>query len=203
MFTGIISDVGYLLHLEGGVENLRLVIGTAYDPASIEVGASIACNGICLTVVERGSYEQGQYFSVEASPHTQSVTTLGQWQIGQPINLERALKMGDELGGHLVTGHVDGLATVMSVRPSGASMAYVMDVPSALAPFIATKGSVTLDGVSLTVTDVKGTFFGITIIPHTLSATTWNLVQQGHVMNLEIDMLARYIKRMLDTRGMA
>jgi riboflavin synthase len=201
MFTGIITDLGTLLHLEGGAENLRLSIGTTYDPRSIDLGASIACNGICLTVVEKGEYEHGAYFSVDASPHTQAVTTLGRWQVGQAINLERALKIGDELGGHLVTGHVDGLAAVISVKPSGDSVAYVLEAPASLASFIAPKGSVTLDGVSLTVTDVKGTFFGITIIPHTLAATTWHAAQPGDEMNIEIDLVARYIKRMLDARS--
>lgn len=201
MFTGIITDLGTLLHLEGGAENLRLSIGTTYDPHGIDIGASIACNGICLTVVEKGAYEHGSYFSVDASPHTQAVTTLGRWQVGQAINLERALKIGDELGGHLVTGHVDGLASVISVKPSGDSVAYVLEAPASLASFIAPKGSVTLDGVSLTVTDVKGTFFGITIIPHTQTATTWHAVQAGDEMNMEIDLVARYIKRMLDARS--
>jgi riboflavin synthase len=201
MFTGIVTDLGTLLHLEGGAENLRLSIGTSYDERSIALGASIACNGICLTVVEKGQYEHGTYFQVDASPHTQAVTTLGRWQVGQPLNLERALKMGDELGGHLVTGHVDGLASVMSVKQAGDSVAYVLEAPAALSPFIAPKGSVTLDGVSLTVTDVKGTFFGITIIPHTLSVTTWQSVREGDVMNLEIDLIARYVKRMLDARS--
>lgn len=201
MFTGIITDLGTLLHLEGGAENLRLSIGTQYEAGRIAIGASIACNGICLTVVEKGHYEQGNYFCVEASPHTQAVTTMGRWQVGQPINLERALKLGDELGGHMVTGHVDGLASVMSVTPSGDSVSYVLEAPASLISFIAPKGSVTLDGVSLTVTDVKGTFFGITIIPHTLTATTWQSVQQGDVMNLEIDLIARYVRRMLDARS--
>ena len=201
MFTGIITDIGTLLHLEGGAENLRLSIGTAYESARIATGASIACNGICLTVVEKGHYEQGDYFCVDASPQTQAVTTLGRWQVGQPINLERALKVGDELGGHLVTGHVDGLATVMSVKESGDSRAYLLEAPAALAPFIASKGSVTLDGVSLTVTDVKGTFFGITVIPHTLQATGWQSMQVGDVMNLEVDLIARYVKRMMEARG--
>lgn len=201
MFTGLITDIGTLLHLEGGAENLRLSIATNYESGRIPFGASIACNGICLTVVEKGHYEQGHYFCVDASPHTQAVTTLGRWQVGQPINLERALKVGDELGGHMVTGHVDGLATVMSVKDAGDSRAYVLEAPASLAPFIAPKGSVTLDGVSLTVTDVKGTFFGITIIPHTLTATTWHAVREGDVMNLEIDLIARYVKRMLDARS--
>jgi riboflavin synthase len=201
MFTGIVTDLGTLLHLEGGAENLHLTLGTTYEERSIAIGASIACNGICLTVVEKGHYEHGNYFQVDASPHTQAVTTLGRWQVGQPINLERALKLGDELGGHMVTGHVDGLATVMSVKQAGDSVSYVLEAPAALIPFIAPKGSVTLDGVSLTVTDVKGTFFGITIIPHTLAATTWHAVREGDLMNLEIDLIARYVKRMLDARS--
>lgn len=203
MFTGIITDLGSVLHLEGGAENLRLCLATRYDVESMALGASVACNGICLTVVDKGTYEHGQWFAVDASPQTQAMTTISHWQIGQAINLERSLKLGDEMGGHLVSGHVDGLARVISARPSGDSIAYVMEAPAALAPFIAAKGSVTLDGVSLTVTDVNGPFFGLTLIPHTLAVTHWQGIREGDLMNLEIDLLARYIKRMLDTRGNA
>ena len=196
MFTGIITDIGTVLdlHREG---DLRARIGTSYDVGGIDIGASIACDGVCLTVVDLGSNPQN-WFDVQISAETLSCTTLGGWEKGQRINLERALRVGDELGGHIVSGHVDGLAQVIVVRPEGDSLRVTFRAPAALAGFIAPKGSVALNGTSLTVNAVDGTDFGINFIPHTQQATTWGTVAEGDAVNLEIDTMARYVARLRD-----
>lgn len=196
MFTGIITDIGTVLdlHREG---DLRARIGTGYDVDGIDIGASIACDGVCLTVVDLGSSPQN-WFDVQISAETLSCTTLGGWEKGHRINLERALRVGDELGGHIVSGHVDGLAQVIGVRPEGDSLRVTFRAPAALAGFIAPKGSVALNGTSLTVNAVDGTDFGINFIPHTQQATTWGTVAEGDAVNLEIDTMARYVARLRD-----
>ena len=196
MFTGIITDIGTVLelHREG---DLRARIGTSYDVGGIDIGASIACDGVCLTVVDMGSSPQN-WFDVQISAETLSCTTLGGWEKGHRINLERALRVGDELGGHIVSGHVDGLAQVIGVRPEGDSLRVTFRAPAALAGFIAPKGSVALNGTSLTVNAVDGTDFGINFIPHTQQATTWGTVAEGDAVNLEIDTMARYVARLRD-----
>ncbi len=192
MFTGIITDQGALRSITGEAGK-HLVIATCLDTSGIPLGASIACNGICLTVVETGA----DWFAVDASPTTLAVTTLGQWKAGDSINLERALKVGDELGGHIVTGHVDGMGEIEAVKGEAGAFHYVMSCPPELAAFIAPKGSVTLDGVSLTVTWVQGKCFGLTLIPHTLAVTNWGRKQVTDKVNLEVDVLARYAYRIL------
>ena len=196
MFTGIVTDLGRVREVSEPADSdgdRRIVLQTAYDTASIDIGASIACSGCCLTVVETGA----DWFAMEASSETLSKTTLGDWKAGDSVNLERALKIGDELGGHLVSGHVDGLAELVSAHPEGGSMRLVFEPPESLARFIAPKGSVTLDGVSLTVNEVEGRRFGVNIIPHTAEVTTLGGLQPGASVNLEIDLLARYVQRLL------
>ena len=199
MFTGIITDVGRVRRLrraagpEGGLE---LTIATAYDTADIALGASIACSGVCLTVV---AVEPGA-FSVQASAETLACSTLGDWGEGTPVNLERALRVGDELGGHIVSGHVDGVARLIDRRPEGDSVRFVIEAPAALMPFVASKGSVALDGVSLTVNEVESDRFGVNIIPYTLSHTGFGEARPGQRMNFEIDPLARYVARWLGAR---
>ena len=199
MFTGIITDIGRITGVEQKGD-LRLRIGTAYDTASIDMGASIACSGVCLTVVDKGP----DWFAAEVSAETLS-RTAGDWSEGTPLNLERALRVGDELGGHIVTGHVDGVGTVVEVTPEGDSMRIVIEAPAALAPYIAAKGSVALDGVSLTVNEVSdlhggGVRFGINVIPHTSEMTTFGGIVPGRQLNIEIDVLARYLGRMEQLR---
>ena len=196
MFTGIITDIGTVLGLDRQGD-LRARIGTGYDVGGIDIGASIACDGVCLTVVDLGSSPQN-WFDVQISAETLSCTTLGGWEKGHRINLERALRVGDELGGHIVSGHVDGLAQVIGVRPEGDSLRVTFRAPHALAGFIAPKGSVALNGTSLTVNAVEGTDFGINFIPHTQQATTWGTVAEGDAVNLEIDTMARYVARLRD-----
>lgn len=196
MFTGIVTDIGEVKELEKRGD-LRARIATRYDTNGIDIGASIACSGVCLTVVELGA----DWFDVEISAETLDKTTLGRWEAGTRINLERALKVGDELGGHIVSGHVDGLARIVEMTPEGDSMRFVFDAPEALARFIAEKGSVTLDGTSLTVNEVDGTRFGINIIPHTQEVTTWGNVKVGDDVNLEIDTLARYVARLAEMQS--
>lgn len=195
MFTGIITDIGRLRSMEKRGDT-RLVIETAYDAAGIELGASIACDGACLTVIERGAQNGQNWFAVEASQETLDCTTLGTWKEGQRINLERALKVGDELGGHIVSGHVDGVGKILHIRPEGDSVRFTFEAPEDLKKFIAEKGSVTLNGTSLTVNEVKGSRFGVNIIPHTQAVTTWGTAKAGDAVNLEIDMLARYVARL-------
>lgn len=200
MFTGIITDVGAIETVETRGD-LRVRIATAYNTATIDMGASIACSGVCLTVVDKGP----GWFAVDVSHETVS-RTAAQWAAGQRLNLERALKVGDELGGHIVTGHVDGVGTVLGICPEGDSQRIGIAVPASLAPFIAAKGSITIDGVSLTVNEVTdqpdGTaHFAINLIPHTQSVTTLGTLAQGQAVNLEIDVLARYLQRMEAVRG--
>jgi riboflavin synthase len=201
MFTGIVTDIGEVLAVEERAEGLRrLTIACAYDPASIAIGASIACSGACLTVVATCEGSGRTRFSVDAAAETLRVTTAGRWLPGTRINLERALKLGDELGGHLVSGHVDGVAGLIG-RDDLADMARLtLRAPAPLARFIAPKGSVALDGVSLTVNEVEDDAFSVLIIPHTLAVTTLGALQPGDTLNLEVDLIARYAARLLDTR---
>ena len=197
MFTGIITDQGRVLQLtQAGDLNAR--IATGYDVDDIDLGASIACDGVCLTVVDLGT-EPENWFAVQISAETLSKSNLGTWRVGRTVNLERALKVGDELGGHIVSGHVDGIATVVDIRDEGDSTRVTFEAPPALARFIAPKGSVALNGTSLTVNEVEGTRFGINFIPHTKAVTTWGRVAVGDAINLEIDTLARYVARLAET----
>lgn len=191
MFTGIITDVGRVRAVERQGDT-RFTVETAFAMETVPIGASIANNGVCLTVVEKGP----GWFAVQASAETLSKTTLGGWAEGTRVNLERALKVGDELGGHIVSGHVDGVATVVDLRADGESKRFTFEVPAPLARYIASKGSVALDGVSLTVNEVDGARFGVNIIPHTQDATTFGTLKVGDRVNLEIDMLARYVARL-------
>jgi riboflavin synthase len=196
MFTGIVTDVGEVLKVAPRVVGTRFRIATAYDPQTIEIGASIACSGCCLTAVERGIDGNRAYFDVEASPETLSRTTLGGWSQGTRLNLERSLKLGDELGGHMVSGHVDGLATIVARRDDGDMATFTFEVPEELARFVAEKGSVALDGTSLTVNRVEGRRFDVALIPHTLAVTTWGARETGDTVNLEVDQVARYVARL-------
>ena len=201
MFTGIVTDVGIVRSAEQRGD-LRLQIQTGYDLDSLDLGASIACSGVCLTVVDKGE----DWFAVDVSAETVSRTAADQWREGARLNLERSLRMGDELGGHIVTGHVDAVAEVVGVCPEGASTRIGVSVPRALGPMIAPKGSVSLDGVSLTVNDVREaedgtTHFSINIIPHTAQNTTLGEIKPGRQLNVEVDVLARYIDRMLAARA--
>ena len=196
MFTGIVTDIGEIVELEQRGD-LRARIGTAYDVSGIDIGASIACDGVCLTVIALGSEPQN-WFDVEISAETVSKTNIGRngWAVGKRINLERALRVGDELGGHIVSGHVDGVAVVISSETEGDSTRVMFRAPEDLARFIASKGSVALNGTSLTVNEVAGRDFGINLIPHTQTVTTWGDVGVGDAINLEIDTLARYVARL-------
>src|SRR5215469_126500 len=195
MFTGIVTDLGRVKRLRHG-DLLELTIATAFDTSAISLGASIACSGACLTVVAAAPGE----FSVQASAETLACTTIGSWEEGTLVNLEKSLRVGDELGGHLVSGHVDGVARIVERRPEAQSVRFVFDAPSGLAPFIASKGSVALDGVSLTVNEVSGARFGVNIIPHTLACTNFGTAVPGQQMNLEVDLIARYVARLLGSR---
>ncbi|WP_044560847.1 riboflavin synthase [Azospirillum sp. B4] len=195
MFTGLITDVGQVTAVERRGDT-RFTIATGFDLAAVAIGASIACNGVCLTVVEKGP----GWFRVDVSAETHSKTTTGTWQAGTPVNLEQSLRLGDELGGHLVYGHVDGVIDIVDVQPDGDSQRWWFDAPPHLARFIAAKGSVALNGVSLTVNSVEGTRFGINIIPHTQEKTTFQHLKAGGVVNLEVDMLARYVARLVETK---
>ena len=194
MFTGIVTDIGEVLELEQRGD-LRARIGTAYDVAGIDLGASIACDGVCLTVVALGQAPRN-WFDVEISAESVSKTNIGGWSVGKRLNLERALKVGDELGGHIVSGHVDGVAEVVGLRPDGDSLRVTFRAPEPLARFIAPKGSVALNGTSLTVNEVDGRDFGINFIPHTQHVTTWGDVALGQLVNLEVDTMARYVARL-------
>ncbi|MGA7267644.1 MAG: riboflavin synthase [Aestuariivirga sp.] len=193
MFTGIITDIGTVRAIAKAGDT-RFEITTTYDLAGVDMGASIACNGCCLTVIAKGP----DWFAVQASGETLSKTTLGQWNKGARINLERALKLGDELGGHIVSGHVDGIGQIVAITPDGESRRFRIRVPLALARFIASKGSVAVDGTSLTVNEVDGADFGVNIIPHTQAVTTWGDMKVGQAVNIEIDMLARYVARLAE-----
>lgn len=197
MFTGIITDLGSVRRVVRDGDT-RFEFATAYDMDTVDIGASIACNGVCLTVIERSRDDQGNWFAVQASAETLSKTTLGAWTEGTVVNFERAMKVGDELGGHIVSGHVDGVATVASISDEGESKRYVFEAPQELKKFVAAKGSVALDGVSLTVNEVEDGRFGINVIPHTQQVTTFGLYRPGDRVNMEIDMLARYVARLLD-----
>ena len=194
MFTGIITDIGQVLAVEMRGD-MQARIGTGYDVAGIDIGASIACDGVCLTVVALGTDPQN-WFDVQISAETLDKSNLGKWAAGKRINLERALKVGDELGGHIVSGHVDGLAEITAMQDEGDSTRVTLRAPDALAGFIASKGSVALNGTSLTVNEVTGSDFGINFIPHTKAATTWGDAAVGDMVNLEIDTLARYVARL-------
>ena len=194
MFTGIVTDLGEVLQLEQKGD-LRARIATGYDTARIDIGASIACEGVCLTVIALGSVPRN-WFDVEISAETVSKTNLSGWTGGKRLNLERALKVGDELGGHIVSGHVDGVAEVVAIRPEGDSLRVTFRAPEDLAKFIAPKGSVALNGTSLTVNEVDGRDFGINFIPHTQKVTTWGGVKLGDRVNLEVDTMARYVARL-------
>lgn len=209
MFTGIVTDIGTVRAREDRGDT-RLIIGTAYDVDTIDLGASIACSGACLTVVDKGVDEGSNgpagWFAVDVSAETIARTAPGMWDAGRRLNLERALRVGDELGGHIVTGHVDAVGRIVSVDPVGDSVRVTVEAPASLAPHIAPKGSITLDGVSLTVNDVTdqpdGTaHFTLNIIPHTQAVTTLDEAAAGRPVNLEIDVLARYLARMQQVRG--
>ena len=194
MFTGIITDIGTVSTLEQEGD-LRARITTGYDTSSIDMGASIASDGVCLTVVGLGA----DWYDVQISAETVEKTNLAAWAVGRRVNLERALKVGDELGGHIVSGHVDGVAEVVAMKDEGDSTRVTIEAPADLARFIAPKGSVALNGTSLTVNEVNGASFGINFIPHTKDVTTWGRVAVGDQINLEIDTLARYVARLTET----
>jgi len=197
MFTGIITDIGTVIELEQRGD-LRARIGTIYDLKTIDLGASIACEGVCLTVIDTGVEDKKNWFDVQISAETVSKTNLTSWDVGRPLNLERALKVGDELGGHIVSGHVDGLAEVIKIEYEGDSTRMIFRAPAELAKFIASKGSVALNGTSLTVNGMSNTNFDINFIPHTKKNTTWRDVKIGDQVNLEIDTLARYVARLAE-----
>ena len=199
MFTGIVTDIGEVVAVEPRAQGLvRLKIACGYDADTIAVGASIACSGVCLTVVARGEEGKRAWFAVDAAAETLRTTTVGGWQRGTRVNLERALKIGDELGGHIVAGHADGIATVTAREDLTDMARFTLRVPAGLARFIATKGSVALDGVSLTVNEVAGDTFSVLIIPHTLEATTLGRLGAGAAVNLEVDLMARYTARLME-----
>jgi riboflavin synthase len=203
MFTGIVTDIGQVLELEQKGD-LRARIGCNYDANSIDIGASIACEGVCLTVIALGTVHDSMpqhWFDVQISAESVGLTNIGSWTVDTPVNLERALRLGDELGGHIVSGHVDGLAELTQVRNEGDSTRLTFKAPEALAKFIAPKGSVTLNGTSLTVNEVNGCEFGVNVIPHTQEVTTWGSALEGDKINLEIDTLARYVARLQDWNG--
>ncbi len=195
MFTGIITDLGHVRRLSRA-EILEVTIATAFDTAAIPIGASVACSGACLSVV---AVEPGA-FTVQVSAETLACTTIGEWREGAPVNLERALRLGDEMGGHLVSGHVDGVARIVERRPEAQSVRFAFAAPAALMPFIAPKGSAALDGVSLTINEVSGVRFGVNIVPHTLARTNFGDARPGQAMNLEVDMIARHVARLLAAR---
>jgi len=195
MFTGIVTDLGRVKRVRR-TDLVDLTIATGFDTSVIPLGASIACSGVCLTVVAATPGE----FSVQASAETIACSTVGSWEEGTEINLEKPLRVGDDLGGHLIAGHVDGIARIVERQPEAQSVRFVFDAPSGLALFIASKGSVALDGVSLTVNEVSGARFGVNIIPHTLACTNFGTAVPGQQMNLEVDLIARYVARLLGSR---
>jgi riboflavin synthase len=201
MFTGIITDIGEIVAIETRGDT-RLVVATRYDPETIAIGASIACAGCCLTAVETGRLRDGRgFFAIDASVETLAHTTIGSWKVGTKMNLERPLKVGDELGGHVVSGHVDDVGEIVSILPEGDSLRFRFRVAPEIARFIAPKGSVSIDGTSLTVNEVDDNEFGVNVIPHTQAATTWGKAKAGDRVNVEIDMLARYVARLSETRS--
>lgn len=197
MFTGIITDVGELIGREGG----RFAIRCGYEARGIALGASIACDGCCLTVVTVRADGDGSAFTVDVSNETLSKTTLGAWQVGRRINLERPLRAGDEFGGHIVSGHVDGVGHVIDMRSDGESVRVLLELPAHLAPYAAPKGSIALNGTSLTVNEVAGARFGVNLIPATLTQTTWGRTKPGDEVNVEIDLFARYVARIMEFRA--
>lgn len=196
MFTGIITSIGEILAAEPRPGGMRLRIASDYPPAGLAIGASVACSGVCLTVTDRGPHERGGWFAADVSGETLAKTTLGAKRPGDRLNLERALKVGDELGGHIVTGHVDGVGEIVGLAADGESLRVTVRAPAALARFIAPKGSVAMDGASLTVNEVSGAGFGVNLIPHTRAMTTFGALAAGGLVNLEIDVLARYVARL-------
>jgi riboflavin synthase len=201
MFSGIVTGLGEIVEVEEKSNDLRrLIVACNYDPESIDIGASIACSGICLTVVERGARGDRPFFAVDAAAETLRLTTAGNWRRGTRINLERSLRLGDEIGGHLVTGHVDGIAELVTRDDFLDSASFVVRVPTRLSPLIAVKGSVALDGVALTVNKVDGDTVSVLIIPHTLQVTTFGRLEPGARLNLEVDQLARYVARLMETQ---
>lgn len=205
MFTGIITATGTIVNAEDRADR-RVTVAAPWDPATMDIGASVACSGVCLTVVELAGSARDARIAFDVSAETISRTAPGMWETGRTLNLEPALRLGDELGGHLVTGHIDAVGTVASAQEEGGSIRLTISAPAPIAPFVAEKGSITLDGVSLTVNEVAdqpdGTIaFGLNIIPHTAEVTTLGALAEGHAVNLEIDVLARYLKRMQSLRG--
>ncbi|MFT4099347.1 MAG: riboflavin synthase [Rhodoblastus sp.] len=200
MFTGLVTDVGEILSVEPRGELRRLRIACTYDLTTIAMGASIACSGVCMTVVGTGSDGVRDWYEVDAAAETLAKTTVGLWTAGRRINLERSLKIGDELGGHIVTGHVDGVARIVSRRDFDGMAHFEIEAPHDLAKFIAAKGSAALDGTSLTVNEVDGDRFTILLIPHTLAVTTWGDRGEGDPINLEVDLMARYAARLIEAR---
>lgn len=200
MFTGIISDVARILEMSPHGEMNRLVVETSFDADDIDLGASIANNGVCLTVVDVESQNQRAQVSFDVGAETLAVTTLRDWKVGQRVNLERALRVGDELGGHMVSGHVDGVAKIVSRRDFDGMAHFRFRAPHALAKYLAVKGSVALDGASLTVNAVDGDEFEVLLIPHTLAVTAWNDRKSGDHVNIEVDQMARYAARLIETR---
>ncbi len=199
MFTGIVTDVGTVHSVSPREKGVLLRIETNYDPSTIDIGASIACSGVCLTVVtlpEEGANRR--WFEVEAWEEALRLTTLATWEPGRRINLERALRVGDELGGHIVSGHVDGMARIVERREEGEAVRFILEAPAELAKFIAPKGSVALDGTSLTVNRVEGNRFDVLLIHHSLAVTTWGERAEGDMVNIEIDTMARYAARLAD-----
>lgn len=195
MFTGIITDIGKVLDVKGA-SDIVAQIACTYDPDTLDIGASIACSGICLTVIDKGRDGDQAWFKVDISAETTRITSAGEWQTETLLNLERALKIGDELGGHLVSGHVDDLCQIVDVKDVGDSRCFRFRVEEKISRFIASKGSVCLDGTSFTVNDVEGCEFNINIIPHTLQVTTWGCKEKSDKVNLEIDVIARYVARL-------
>lgn len=205
MFTGIVTAIGTIDSVEQRGD-LRVVVACPWDPAGIAIGASIACSGVCLTVVQKGGEAGASWFAVDVSAETVSRTAKEMWQQGRPLNLEPSLRLGDEMGGHIVTGHVDAVGRVEDWRPDGASMRAIIVAPAALAPFIAAKGSITVDGVSLTVNGLEdradgSVAFFLNVIPHTAEVTTLGEMRHGGEVNLEIDTVARYLQRMASLKG--
>jgi riboflavin synthase len=201
MFTGITTDIGEILSVQQQAEGLRrLKIASSYDRASIALGASIACSGVCLTVVETGEGNARSWFAVDAAAETLAITTAGRWVAGTRLNLERALKVGDELGGHIVAGHADGIAELVAREDLPDMARLTLRAPAPLMRFVASKGSVALDGVSLTVNDVTRDTFAVLIIPHTLKVTTFGALKPGDTLNIEVDLMARYAARLMETR---
>ncbi len=201
MFTGIVTDVGEVLSVEARGALNRVRIACAYDMAGVDLGASIACGGPCLTVVDKGVADGRNWFEVDAGAETLALTNVGRWRPGARINLERSLRIGDELGGHIVTGHVDGMAEIVDLRAFDGMARFEIRAPASVSRFIAQKGSVCLDGTSLTVNGVEGDLFSVLLIPHTLQVTTWGERRIGDLLNIEVDLMARYAARLSQTQG--